>query len=63
MEQLTTQKDDYLVSTPQNLALLDKADVDSILCADKGTFMMRRTLTMVANFIWKGGNLTPNTTI
>eukprot|EP00957_Ditylum_brightwellii_P019832 1496387-Ditylum_brightwellii.AAC.1 len=61
--QLKTLKDDYLINTLQDLALLDKANIGSILGTYKDTFFMRRKLTMVADFIWKGGSLTRSTTI
>eukprot|EP00957_Ditylum_brightwellii_P087806 6687064-Ditylum_brightwellii.AAC.1 len=56
-------RDDYPINTLQDLLLLDKADVDSILGADKDTFVMKRKLTMVADFIQKGGSLMGSTTI
>eukprot|EP00957_Ditylum_brightwellii_P100398 7652499-Ditylum_brightwellii.AAC.2 len=34
-EQLATLKDEYIITTLQDIALLDKADVDSILGTDK----------------------------
>eukprot|EP00957_Ditylum_brightwellii_P129713 9894932-Ditylum_brightwellii.AAC.1 len=62
-EQLAILKDEYLITTLQDLALLDKADVDLILGSNKTTFVMRRKLTMVADFIWRGGLLTTMSTI
>uniref|UniRef100_A0A7S4T6R9 Uncharacterized protein n=1 Tax=Ditylum brightwellii TaxID=49249 RepID=A0A7S4T6R9_9STRA len=61
--QLAKLKDVYLITTLQDLALLDKADVDSILGTNTDTFVMRRKLMMVAEFIRKGGSLTSETTI
>jgi len=61
--QLAKLKDVYLITTLQDLALLDKADVDSILGTNTDTFLMRRKLMMVAEFIRKGGSLTSETTI
>eukprot|EP00957_Ditylum_brightwellii_P188065 14317842-Ditylum_brightwellii.AAC.1 len=62
-EQLKTIKDNYLITALQDLALLDKANVDSILGVDKDTFVMRRKLTMVTDFIQKRGSLAGSTTI
>eukprot|EP00957_Ditylum_brightwellii_P001357 106547-Ditylum_brightwellii.AAC.1 len=61
--QLDTLKDEYLITMPQDLALLDKADVNSILYIDKNTFVMRKKLNIVAGFIWRGCLLTVTTTI
>eukprot|EP00957_Ditylum_brightwellii_P163906 12478410-Ditylum_brightwellii.AAC.1 len=61
--QLKTLKDNYLIKNLQGLALVDKANVDSIIGTDKDTFFMRRQLTMVMDFIGKGGSLTGSTTI
>eukprot|EP00957_Ditylum_brightwellii_P146167 11129404-Ditylum_brightwellii.AAC.1 len=53
-EQLKMLKDNYLITLLQDLTLLDKDDVDSLLSNDADTFLTRRKLYMVVTFLRKG---------
>eukprot|EP00957_Ditylum_brightwellii_P110828 8452972-Ditylum_brightwellii.AAC.1 len=54
VEQLKTLKDNYLITSLQDLALLKKDDVELLLGNDSDTFLTRRKLYMVATFLRKG---------
>ena len=44
----------YCITTHDDLTLLDKEDVDTILCTEKATFMKRERLVSLVKFIQKG---------
>eukprot|EP00957_Ditylum_brightwellii_P005121 388967-Ditylum_brightwellii.AAC.1 len=56
-------EDDYSITSLQDLALLDKQDVDTILGTDANTFLVRRKLFMVADFLRKGIQVSISTTM
>eukprot|EP00557_Chaetoceros_sp_GSL56_P014026 CAMPEP_0176478512 /NCGR_PEP_ID=MMETSP0200_2-20121128/1227_1 /TAXON_ID=947934 /ORGANISM="Chaetoceros sp., Strain GSL56" /LENGTH=1865 /DNA_ID=CAMNT_0017874457 /DNA_START=317 /DNA_END=5915 /DNA_ORIENTATION=+ len=62
-DEITTLRDTYSIQNVEDLALLDKEDIDSILGADTATFMKRRKLTAVSKFIQMGGLITPTTSM
>jgi hypothetical protein len=62
-EEITTLRDTYSIQNVEDLALLDKEDIDTILGADTATFMKRRKLTAVSKFIQMGGLITPTTSM
>eukprot|EP00957_Ditylum_brightwellii_P210198 15364664-Ditylum_brightwellii.AAC.1 len=62
-EQIGALQDDYQIVTLQDLAVLDKNDIDVILGSEKLTFLARRKSCSVATFIKKGGNLNSCTTM
>eukprot|EP00957_Ditylum_brightwellii_P074677 5676261-Ditylum_brightwellii.AAC.1 len=61
--QIELMQDDYQIITLQDLALLEKTEVDSILGSDTSTFLIYKKLRKVAEFIRKGGNLSSLTTM
>eukprot|EP00957_Ditylum_brightwellii_P207817 15354664-Ditylum_brightwellii.AAC.1 len=62
-DQLKELKDVYKVELLQDLALLKKDNVDTILGTDANTLMVRHKLFSITEFIRKGGNLTPTMTM
>jgi len=62
-DEIATLRDTYSITYVEDLALLDKEDIDSILGADTVTFMKRRRLTAVSKFIQMGGSITATTTM
>eukprot|EP00957_Ditylum_brightwellii_P050555 3833972-Ditylum_brightwellii.AAC.1 len=52
-EQMGTLQDDYQIVTLQDLAVLDKDDINVILGSEKSTFLARRKLCSVATFMKK----------
>eukprot|EP00957_Ditylum_brightwellii_P012459 941636-Ditylum_brightwellii.AAC.1 len=63
MDKLKMLNDDYLVSLLQDLALLDKDDVDALLGNDMETFLVGRKLSMIAFFLRKGKIVSSSTTM
>eukprot|EP00957_Ditylum_brightwellii_P181847 13853257-Ditylum_brightwellii.AAC.2 len=61
--QLTKLANDYNITTLQDLALLNKAVEYIIFGNGSSTFLVRRKLFMLAEFLKKGGNMTSATTI
>ena len=56
-------RDDYTLTEVEHLALLDKVDVDEIFGNDPVTFMKRRKLWALVQFLRAGGTLTPSTSV
>eukprot|EP00957_Ditylum_brightwellii_P063996 4854577-Ditylum_brightwellii.AAC.1 len=63
VEQLKTLNEDYLVTLLQNLAFLDKEDVDELLGNNMSTFLVGRKILMVASFLRKERTLSSTTTM
>lgn len=61
-EEINTLKNTYSIQHVEDLALLDKDDIDSILGTDTTTFMKRRRLNAVSTFIRMGGTVTATAT-
>eukprot|EP00957_Ditylum_brightwellii_P107473 8200526-Ditylum_brightwellii.AAC.1 len=57
--QIKELKEVYKVKLLQDLALLDKDNVDTILGTDANTFKVRRKLFSIAETVRKWNNLTP----
>ena len=51
------------IESVDDLALLDKADIDTILGTDTATFVKRRRLWALVQFVKAGGVLTDTTTL
>ena len=62
-DQITTLRDTYSITHVTDLVLLDKDDVDAILGTSTNTFMKRRKLTAVTQYVKYGGVLTASTTL
>ena len=60
-KQIAILRDDYLVQTVQDLACLDKNDIDLILGNEPSTFMIRRRLFKVTQYLKAGGVINANT--
>ncbi len=56
-------KDDYGIDQIDDLALLDKADIDTILGTDNSTFLKRRKLFAIVQFVQRGGSILSTTTM
>eukprot|EP00957_Ditylum_brightwellii_P161029 12259748-Ditylum_brightwellii.AAC.1 len=52
--QIKKLENNYSIASLQDLALLDKQDVDAILGTDASMFLVRRKLSVVADFLRKG---------
>eukprot|EP00957_Ditylum_brightwellii_P072192 5487882-Ditylum_brightwellii.AAC.1 len=59
--QVKKLEDEYGVTTLQELALLDKEDVNDLLGKEKPTFIVRRKLFRIANYLCIGGVLSSTT--
>ena len=61
--QIASLRDTYKIAHVSDLALLDKDDIDSILGNDASTFMKRRGLTAIAQYVKYGGTVTASTSM
>eukprot|EP00957_Ditylum_brightwellii_P143294 10917349-Ditylum_brightwellii.AAC.1 len=56
-------EDNYQITTIQDLALLDKQGIDTILGTNASTFFVRKKLSMVINFLRREGQFCSTTTM
>lgn len=62
-DEIKKLRDEYSLTNIDDIALLDKADIDEILGTEKNTLMKRRRLSAISRFLRMGGTITASTTI
>ena len=62
-EQLGSSRNEFGLSTVQDLALLETSDFDEILGNENSSFLQRKKLAKIADFVREGGVLSSRTTI
>jgi hypothetical protein len=60
---ITKLRDEYALANIEDLALLDKADLDTMFGTDASTFLKRQKLWAMVQYIKTGGTVTASTTM